>query len=331
MILGRGSAPGKVILFGEHAVVYGRPALAIPVTKVRAEATVESAGMDGELTVFAADLDEEVCVRAAAADHPLAAAVRLTLARLGVSEIPPWRVVLRSTIPIASGLGSGAAVAAATARALAAASGHTFAPADVAELVQEVDKLHHGTPSGIDSTVIAFEEPVYFVRGRPPQRFAIGRPFTIAIADTGIRSPTRLTVGDVRQAWERDPEAYEELFDRIGAIVEAARAAIGSGGTDQLGPLMDENHALLGRMGVSSPELERLAEAARRAGADGAKLSGGGRGGNLIALIAPEREAAVVAALRSAGAVNVIVTTARQAPSSRRGASIPAAFAGEPK
>jgi mevalonate kinase len=298
-----------VILFGEHAVVYGRPALAIPVTKVRAEAVVESGG-DGGLTVVAHDLNERLTVRDAPADHPLAAAARLALDRLGLSDAVNWRVEVRSTIPIASGLGSGAAVSAAIIRALADAAGAILPPAEVADLVFEVDRLHHGTPSGIDNTVIAYEQPVYFVRGQPPQRFPIGRPFMLAIADTGIRSPTRITVGDVRRARDEDPERYDVIFDRIAAVVEAACSAIAAGQTAQLGPLMDENHVLLSELDVSSPELEQLAAAARGAGAGGAKLSGGGRGGNLIALVMPDVAEAVAEALRAAGAARVILTTA---------------------
>jgi mevalonate kinase len=199
-------------------------------------------------------------------------------------------------------------VSAAIVRALASAAGEELAPDDVSELVYQVDRLHHGNPSGIDNTVIAHEEPVYYVRGQPPQRFSIGRPFWLAIADTGVRSPTKITVGDVRRRWEHDPAPLEACFDQIGALVEAAREAIASGDTSRLGPLMDANHELLCELGVSSPELEQLASEARRAGAMGAKLSGGGRGGNLIALVTPETAGAVADRLREAGATGVIVT-----------------------
>lgn len=307
MMLGKGYAPGKVILFGEHAVVYGRPALAVPVTQVWAEADV-AAGMSGAgLTLWAQDLGDQVAVRDAPDDHPLAAAARLTLAHLNLAE-PDWQVNIHSTIPIASGMGSGAAVSAAIVRALADAAGQKLSPAAVSALVYEVEKLYHGTPSGVDNSVIAYGQPVYFVRGQPPQPFSIGRPFTLAIADSGIASPTKTTVGDVRRAWEREPAHFDALFDQIADIVEAARDAIAAGEPDALGPLMDENQALLDDMGVSCPELDALAAAARTAGAQGAKLSGGGRGGNLIALVTDETADAVEAALRSAGAVNVIVT-----------------------
>ena len=328
MIIGVGRAPGKVILFGEHAVVYGRPALAVPVTQVQAEAVVEPGAPGAGLTIVAADLGETIAVRDAPADHPLAAAARLTLVKFGLDD-PDWRVTVRSTIPIASGMGSGAAVSAAIVRALAEAANQRisesakrqvtqsqycnsqFPPADISALVYEVERLHHGTPSGIDNTVVVYGQPVYFVRGQPPQTFHIGRPFMLAIADTGIHSPTKVAVGDVRRAWEREGTRFESLFDRIAMVVEAARSAIAAGEPERLGPLMDENHALLQEIGVSCPELDALVAAARGAGALGAKLSGGGRGGNMIALVTEATASQVADALRAAGAVNVIVSTVR--------------------
>ena len=308
MPLGTGRAPGKVILFGEHAVVYGRPALAVPVSQVWAEAHVEALSSTNELTIWAQDLGEKIALSDAPADHPLASAVRLTLGCLGIVNPPAWQVCVHSTIPIASGLGSGAAVSAAIVRAVASAASQELPLRTVSDLVYEVDRLHHGTPSGVDNTVVAYEQPVYFVRGQPPQPFTIGRPFLLAIADSGIASPTRIAVGDVRRRWTESPERYEAVFDRIAAVVEAAHRAIAVGEAAALGPLMDVNHQLLVELGVSCEELDRLAAAARDAGAGGAKLSGGGRGGNLIALVTDRTAAPVESALRQAGALNVIVT-----------------------
>ena len=106
----------------------------------------------------------------------------------------------------------------------------------------------------------------------------------------------------------RRPARFEALFDRVAVVVEAARAAIAAGEPVKLGPLMDENHALLREIGVSCPELDALVAAARSAGALGAKLSGGGRGGNMIALVTAESASRVAEALVAAGAVRVIVT-----------------------
>jgi len=113
----------------------------------------------------------------------------------------------------------------------------------------------------------------------------------------------------VRRLYDAEPEQVGAIFARIGAIVQTARTAIESGTIEALGPLMDENHALLRDLTASSPDLDRLCDAARAAGAAGAKLSGGGRGGNMIALVDPDRADAVTAALRQAGATNVIRTT----------------------
>jgi mevalonate kinase len=307
MILGAGQAPGKVILFGEHAVVYGRPALAVPISQVAAHAQIESGAPGSGLTIEAIDLAHCFTLAQAPDGDPLAATIRLALAHLGLAT-PDWRLTVHSTIPIASGLGSGAAVSAAIIRALAHAAGQELLPETLSALVYEVEVLYHGTPSGVDNTVIAHGRPVYFVRGHPPQVFPIGRPFRLAIADSGIGSPTKVTVGDVRLGWQRSPERFEKLFDDVGQIVEAARAAIASGEPERLGPLMDANHELLVEMGVSCPQLDRLVAAARSAGAGGAKLSGGGRGGNMIALVSAQTAGPVAEALREAGAVRVIIT-----------------------
>ncbi len=299
-------APGKVILFGEHAVVYGRPAIAVPVSGVRAEATVEDASPGQGTTVLALDLGRRFCLGEAPADDPLRRIVELTLQRLKVSGEPDLIITVRSSIPIARGLGSGAAVSTAIVRALMAHFGVSPDPQEVSAIVYEVEKIHHGTPSGIDNTVIAFEVPVFFVKGEPIQTFTVGRPFTVLIADTGIPSPTREVVLDVRRAWEKDRPRYEELFDRIGQIALEGRDAIERGELSRMGQLMTENHRLLVEMGVSCPELDALVEAALREGALGAKLSGAGWGGNMVALVEDETAPAVERALKGAGAVSVL-------------------------
>jgi mevalonate kinase len=304
------STSGKVILFGEHAVVYGRPAIAVPVTQVKATASIEAARAGHGLTILATDLARVVHLREADAADPLASIVRAVLSHFECPE-PDANITVHSTIPIASGMGSGAAVSASIVRALAQFLDRRIDEATVSSLVYEVEKLYHGTPSGVDNTVVVYARPVYFVRGRPIQTFTVKRPFTVAIGDTGVGSPTKIAVGDVRKAWEADRERYERLFDEIGSIVERARAAIRAGQVDALGPLMDANHAILRDMGVSSPELERLVEAARRAGASGAKLVGGGRGGNMIALVDDATRESVEQALIAAGAKGVMTTTIR--------------------
>ena len=183
----------------------------------------------------------------------------------------------------------------------------------ISDLVFEVERIHHGTPSGIDNTVVAYEEVVYFVRGQPARRLSVGEPFALLVADTGKPSPTGKIVGRVRRGRKRDPAHYDALFDQIGDIAIEARKAIEAGRTSDLGPLMDANHELLIELGVSSSLLDELVETARLAGATGAKLSGAGKGGNVIALVEDDDIGNdVAAALKQAGAARVILTEVEQ-------------------
>ena len=301
------TAPGKVILVGEHAVVYGRPAIAVPVRERVARATIHAAGTG--CVIAALDLGREFRLLDAGEAEALAAVARATLARLGLPPDPAWRIELTSAIPIAGGMGSGAALSAALVAALYATAGATPDPAVVSELVYAGEVFYHGTPSGIDNTVVAYDRPVWFVRGRPPEVFTPGAPFLLAIADSGVPSSTRAMVAGVRQRRDADPARYDAWFDEIAELVLAARTAIETGAPARLGPLFDRNQTLLAQIDVSTPLLDRLVQAARRTGAAGAKLSGGGGGGNLIALVDATTAPAVVAALQAAGAVRVLVTT----------------------
>ena len=305
--MSRATAPGKVILFGEHAVVYGRPAIAAPVSQVRATAVI-TPSPDGNTHLIAPDLDLAVTLAKADEENPLAVAVR-QVAAVVTQPLPSFTLTVSSQIPIASGLGSGAAITAAVIRALAQHMGLPASKEWVSDLTYEVEKLHHGTPSGIDNTVVAYEQPVYFVRQQPQNRieaFAVKRPLHLLIADTGIRSSTKVAVGDVRRQWQADPTRFEALFAGCGWIAEQARGAIEQGELGEIGRLLNQNHTLLQAMAVSSPGLDALVVAAMQAGALGAKMSGAGRGGNMIALVDEGRETAVREALLGAGATAVL-------------------------
>jgi len=301
------SAPGKIILFGEHAVVYGRPALAVPVMQVQATATV-SENSRGGIKVEAPNINLSADLSELAPDHPLAAVINSVFSVLGISNPPACTVYLQSTIPVASGLGSGAAVSVAILRALSTFLGQPLPDEQVNALAFEAEKLYHGTPSGIDNTVVTYAKPVYFIKRKPIKTFHVGAPFMIMIGGTGISAPTKESVGAVRKLWEADKPRWEKVFSRVGEIVWNARQAIERGDTAELGRLMDANHALLQKMTVSSLELDHLVEAARKSGALGAKLSGGGRGGNMIALVEIENAPAVARALSTAGAKRTILT-----------------------
>ncbi len=309
------SAPGKVILFGEHAVVYGQPAIAAPVTQVRAQAVVRDApaGVPAGVFLRAPDLNYAGWLADTPPEDALAATIIQFQKAAGWNSLPNLEVTVTSTIPIAGGLGSGAAIAAAVLRALAR---HLHRPdlatnERVSALAYEVEKIHHGTPSGIDNTVVTYEQPVYFLRREPHnliETFVPARPVRLLVADTGVRSVTRLVVGYVREQWLANRDQYERLFAACGRIAGRAREAISGGDLPELGRLMIENQRLLVELGVSSPELDNLVAAAGEAGALGAKLSGAGWGGNMIALVDVQHEETVRRALFTAGAGTVLLT-----------------------
>ena len=352
------SAPGKIILFGEHAVVYGRPALAVPVTQVHADVEILDSDRAG-IWIDATDINLHAELNTLPSDHPIASVIHnfLFLSRLspalagrlrsapqggvrGEGRFPHLDIKISSTIPVASGLGSGAAVTVALVRALSSHLHHPMNDEEVNAFAYEIEKLYHGTPSGIDNTVVTYAKPVYFVKQSPsPTRapeehrddserpasgdeagrrgrgegnkievFKVGKPFTIVIGDTGISAPTRESVADVRQLWTNNTKRFEVIFDEVADISFSARRVIEEGWIEMLGTLMDENHALLQEMTVSSPELDGLVSAARTAGASGAKLSGGGRGGNMIALVEDNKAQNIADALLSAGAKQTIIT-----------------------
>lgn len=305
--MSQGSAPGKIILFGEHAVVYGQPALAVPVTQVRADVRIDKIYSPG-IRINAPNIQLSAMLSTLAPSHPIAATVANTLSALGNDSLSGVSILIRSSIPVASGLGSGAAVSVAIIRALAKHLKKKLTDEEVSALAFETEKLYHGTPSGIDNAVVTYAKPVYFVKGWPIEVLQVKKPFTIVIGDTGIPASTKKSVSDLRAQYNKHPEQFETLFAAIGSIAGTARQLVESGMPESFGPLMNENHALLRGMKVSSPELDNLVETARIAGALGAKMSGGGRGGNMIALVQPKKAGEVARALNDAGATNTIIT-----------------------
>ena len=306
------SAPGKAILAGEHAVVYGKPAIALPLSGIRANAAYRPTG--SPLTLIAEDMARPPLVIDTGdleSSDPLALMAALTMQYFGLESLQ-GEIRIQSEIPIASGLGSGAAVSAAIGRAIAQLHGTALPNAALNRLVFEVEKQHHGTPSGIDNTVVVYESPVYFEKGGAPAFLEIADPLWVVVADSGIASLTRDAVADVRTLARLAPAQTARVFEDIGAIVNEARQCIEHGNIARLGELMRANHRLLRALDVSAAELDNLVDAAINAGALGAKLSGGGRGGNIIALVDEASAPVVKQGLIEAGATQVMLTVAGQ-------------------
>jgi mevalonate kinase len=248
-MVSRSTAPGKIILFGEHAVVYGRPALAVPVTQVHADVDIEDADSAG-IWIDAPGIHLNAELNTLPSDHPLASVIHNLLFLSRVSPFPSLNIKITSTIPVASGLGSGAAVTVALTRALSSHINYPMTDEQVNAFAYEIEKLHHGTPSGIDNTVITYAKPVYFIKGQGIETFKVGQPFTIVIGDTGISAPTKESVGDVRKLWEADKAKWEDVFAQVGMIAQEARKTLESDSllSNSLGILMNQNHTLLQQM-----------------------------------------------------------------------------------
>jgi mevalonate kinase len=304
------SAPGKAILFGEHAVVYRRPAIAVPVNQVQVKTTITAIprGQPDEIWLEAPEVGLKSRLANLPETYPLAMLISLFKQTYHLSTLPAMRIGIHSSIPVAAGLGSGAAVSVSVIRALSAFIGLALDNSQVSNLAFEIEKRHHGTPSGIDNTVITYARPIFFQRDLPVEFITPGAPFHLVIADTGIKSPTAAAVSGVRQRWQEHPAEYESLFDQIAELTLSARRVIEAGKIRLLGSLMNKNHELLQSIGVSCSELDHLCAEALLAGAWGAKLSGGGQGGNMIALTSSDQARSIADALLHAGAVRTFST-----------------------
>ncbi|MEM7034394.1 MAG: mevalonate kinase [Chloroflexota bacterium] len=304
-----GTAPGKIILFGEHSVVYGRPALAVPVSQVVATCVVSQAPKGTGVKINAKDIDKQYQVTDEKTNNPLRVAVQVALDYLDKSRfLDDITITISSTIPMASGLGSGAAVSTAIIRALAQHYEQSLESRIISDLVFEVEKLHHGTPSGIDNTVVAYNQPVFFQHAQPTVPLRVQEPLTFVIGNTGIKSPTHKVVGDLRRRREANPQCYDQMFDKMASLAMTARTAIETGNLAHIGACMTENHQLLDQIGVSSIILNEWVEIANRNGAFGAKLSGAGWGGNMIALTTSGQAESIARALSMVGAEQPLIT-----------------------
>ncbi|WP_394839351.1 mevalonate kinase [Pendulispora rubella] len=268
-------ASGKVILLGEHAVVYGVPALAVGISRgALARATPRDEGpsilrLDGLPVELRAD-DEE---------RDLSRSFRAVLEASGVQG--SFLVEARTDLPPGAGLGCSAALGVALARALD--PGATAAL--TAERAMAWERVFHGNPSGVDTAVSAEGGCIYFERGRGFERVESATPLLLCVGHTGTISSTKSMVEAVARLRERRPEMVAKSFDAIRSLVRNARLAIEAGDVRALGQLMDLNQMLLSGLFLSTQEIERMCGLARDVGALGAKLTGAGGGGCVASLV----------------------------------------------
>jgi hydroxymethylglutaryl-CoA reductase len=299
----RACGHGKVILLGEHAVVYGSHAIAAPIP-LAVHATVQDTRSGGVDMLIPRCGVECRLSRDPAHRDSFQRSLGLIFDRLGLIE-RSIHIEVFPNVPRAMGLGGSAALAVAVIRALDLHFWLALEDAQVNQLAFACEEVAHGKPSGVDNTVATYGKLVLYKRGEDghaPEVSELGvtRPIPLVIGISGRESLTARTVANVRSAWKRNPVLYDGIFRQIDQLALQGVDALQRNDLQHLGDLMNVCHGLLNALRVSRRELEELVQIAREHGALGAKLTGGGGGGSIVALV-PENRERVVAAMREAG------------------------------
>jgi mevalonate kinase len=280
---GEGIGFGKAILFNEHFVVYGVPAIVSAVGKYTV-AKVEP------LSTHGMTLDDKRGATPRYKDDKLEQqkdsinrilkAMNIDTSKRGV------KILLEGNLYAASGIGASAASCVAIARALSQCFSLNLSDDEINNVAFEGEKGYHGTPSGIDNTAATFGGLIWFKKGEPNvmDRISLPSPVEVVIGNTGKVADTSAVVAGVKERREKNPTKYKEIFERAENIAFLAKRALQDEDYEGVGKLMNENHKLLQQIEVSSNELDFIVDVARGNGALGAKLTGGGKGGNMIAL-----------------------------------------------
>lgn len=304
------SACGKFILCGEHAVVHGQPAIALPLSSRRIDLRVEPSilGPSGKIMLSFPALGLDAEIDDLPENHPISHAVLETLKVLGITQKPSCKLHFNANLPIGSGLGSSAAMAVATIRGLSAFLGHPLDEQTVNQLAYECEKQVHINPSGIDNTVISYEKPLFFQRGKEPEFIQTVKDLHFILADTGIQKSTRENVAGLAKFREENPDFVNPRLEEIGELARTARKALLIGDDILLARCVNRNQELLRDLELSCPELDELISIALNSGALAAKLTGGGKGGHMLALVEADKNNIVLERMTQKGALNAFIT-----------------------
>ncbi|MCS7113493.1 MAG: mevalonate kinase [Nitrososphaerota archaeon] len=287
-------APGKVILCGEHFVVYGEPAI-VAAIDLKAYAYASLTDEPG-IHIYSSKVSEDAL-------QPIREVVKLLVESKDARLIDKGLMVsINSGIPISAGLGSSAAVAVASILATSKLLGLKLKKREIVSLGVKAEEIIHGRPSGIDPTISVYGGILLFKPGGKIRRIKPAKPVELVIADSGLKRSTGVMVRRVGELASRYPDVFSRLRSTVRMLVRRAVEAIIEGDIEELGGILNMNHGLLSAIGVSNSRLEKLVYAAREAGALGSKVTGAGGGGCIIALARPRESDRIASSLVDAGA-----------------------------
>ncbi|MDF0478869.1 mevalonate kinase [Vagococcus sp. PNs007] len=299
--IGIGYSSAKIILIGEHSVVYGEPSIALPfsainikalVTSSTTKTTIDCAFYNGLLDDMPELLDS------------LKKAILLSLEKIKQTHTP-LAINIVSDIPAERGMGSSAAVAVASVRAIFDYFNVNLPYSLLLQIVNESEKIAHGNPSGIDALMTSSDTPFFFIRGQSPEPISLNLNAVLIVADTGITGRTKQVVASIAEKYEDEQQngpCHSAIY-QLGQLAYSSKHFIESNQSVELGRTFNEAQHLLSLLGVSSPELDTLIAVARENGALGSKLTGGGAGGCMIALANNKKDAEhITTALKNNGA-----------------------------
>ncbi len=290
--LGIGYAHGKIILMGEHAVVHGLPAISLPfygayvkttVSKADSASTIHCSYFDGPLTEVPKEL------------QGISILIETTLKYINKAN-STIHVDIESTLPANRGLGSSAAVSVSVVRGVIAAFDVELSEDELIELVNVAENIHHLNPSGLDVNTVIADLPLYFRRNHEKRHLPLKLKGYLVVADTGELGSTREAVADFAGKLHDNTDMISRM-NRIGVLTDETLLNLYTGDMSKVGKAMLETHAILRDFSVSNDTLDRFVETAMQYGALGAKLTGSGQGGCMIAL-ANDRESAQTIALK---------------------------------